>query len=168
MQSLIIPLLCIGIVALLLVINYRAVTRQERRNPLPPAEIDWHAIDDPIVQAEIAKNSKIGAIKRYRELTGLGLKESKDAIDYAILHPDDRGDKKKQAAYDAHDAGIRDLIRDGRLTEAVEIYRKFAGVDPYTARDAVARIERELRQNPPPESHTALLDETPDHKASRN
>jgi hypothetical protein len=109
--------------------------------------IDWEAIEDDIVQAELAKNNKIGAIKRYRELTGLGLKESKDAIDYAVLHPEERGGKKKKATYDAQDAGIRDLIQVGRLDEAVEIYQKFAGVDVYTARDAVNEIAREVKPN---------------------
>lgn len=33
------------------------------------------------VRAHVAANRKIEAIKIYREITGLGLKESKDAID---------------------------------------------------------------------------------------
>jgi hypothetical protein len=136
-------------VVIVLVVNYFLVSRQQRRDPSPPkpVETDWAAIDDEIVQAEIAKNNKIGAIKRYRQLTGFGLKESKDAIDYAMLHPEARGDKKKKAAYDAQDAGIRDLIQAGRLDEAVEIYQKFAGVDVYTARDAVNEIVREVKPN---------------------
>jgi ribosomal protein L7/L12 len=36
---------------------------------------------DPEVLRLIRGGNKIGAIKRYRELTGLGLKESKEAID---------------------------------------------------------------------------------------
>ncbi|MGH2922980.1 MAG: ribosomal protein L7/L12 [Solirubrobacterales bacterium] len=39
--------------------------------------------DDPEIQDLLAKGNKIQAIKRYRELTGAGLKEAKDAIDRA-------------------------------------------------------------------------------------
>ena len=112
-------------------------------------EMDWDAIDDEVVQAAIANGDKIEAIKRYRLLTGQGLSDSKDAIDYAMLNPDERGGKKKKAAYDAQDAGIRDLIQAGRLDEAVEIYQKFAGVDAYTARDAVDEIAPGLASQPP-------------------
>jgi ribosomal protein L7/L12 len=36
---------------------------------------------DPEIQDLVAKGNEVQAIKRYRELTGLGLKEAKDAID---------------------------------------------------------------------------------------
>ena len=39
--------------------------------------------DDPEIQDLLAKGNEIQAIKRYRELTGLGLAEAKDAIDQA-------------------------------------------------------------------------------------
>jgi large subunit ribosomal protein L7/L12 len=39
------------------------------------------ADSDPQVLELIANGRKIQAIKRYRELTGLGLKEAKDAVD---------------------------------------------------------------------------------------
>lgn len=35
----------------------------------------------PVVADELARGNKIGAIKAYREETGAGLKESKDAVD---------------------------------------------------------------------------------------
>ena len=37
--------------------------------------------EDPEIQDLLAKGNEIQAIKRYRELTGLGLKEAKDAIE---------------------------------------------------------------------------------------
>jgi ribosomal protein L7/L12 len=37
--------------------------------------------EDPEIQDLLAKGNEIQAVKRYRELTGLGLKEAKDAID---------------------------------------------------------------------------------------
>jgi ribosomal protein L7/L12 len=39
------------------------------------------AIADPELRALLEQKQLIGAIRRYRELTGTGLKESKDAID---------------------------------------------------------------------------------------
>lgn len=38
---------------------------------------------DPEIQDLLAKGNEIQAVKRYRELTGLGLAEAKDAIDRA-------------------------------------------------------------------------------------
>ena len=148
------PFIIMAIVVFTLIaINYILVTRQEKREGITPrpVAVDWDAITDDIVQTEMAKGNKIGAIKRYRLLTNVGLREAKDAIDYAILHPGETGDKKKKAAYDAQDAGIRDLIQEGRLDEAIDIYQKFAGVDEYTARDAVEAIARELDQSAAPE-----------------
>lgn len=156
------------IVGFLLAANYIAVSRQERANPEPRnVEIDWDAINDEVVQAELVKGNKIGAIKRYRELTNLGLKESKDALDYAMLHPEESGGKKKKAAYDAQDAGIRDLIQAGRLEEAVDIYQKFAGVDAYTARDAVDEIARDLHMSHETASRTTF-EVPPTDKRSQN
>ena len=42
-----------------------------------------NAAEDPEIQDLLAKGNEIQAIKRYRELTGAGLKEAKDAIDAA-------------------------------------------------------------------------------------
>jgi hypothetical protein len=53
-------------------------------------------------------------------------------------------EKKKRPAYDTDNAGVRDLLEEGREEEAVEVYQKFAGVDEYTARDAVARLKDEM------------------------
>lgn len=39
------------------------------------------ALDDPRIGEMVAAGNKIGAIKLYRELTGEGLKEAKDAVD---------------------------------------------------------------------------------------
>jgi len=40
--------------------------------------------------------------------------------------------------------GVRHLLEEGREDEAVDLYRKFAGVDEYTARDAVEQIKKGL------------------------
>ena len=73
----------------------------------------------------------------------------------------------KKAAYDAQDAGIRDLIQAGRLDEAVEIYQKFAGVDAYTARDAVDEIARDIHLSHQTASRTTF-EVPPIDKTSQN
>lgn len=49
--------------------------------------IDWDALMSPEIQENLPDN-KIVAIKLYREITGVGLKEAKDAVEYAIAHPE--------------------------------------------------------------------------------
>lgn len=52
--------------------------------PAPRASLSTSAPEaarDPEVLAALAAGQKILAIKRYRELTGVGLKEAKDAVD---------------------------------------------------------------------------------------
>jgi ribosomal protein L7/L12 len=150
MDSVIFTLACVGIVVALLAVNYVMVTRQEQREgklpPWTPDAIDWDAAGDWRIRADIGRGNKIQAIKLYRELTGVGLKEAKDVIEYVTLHPDAIEDKKKARRIELEDApGIRDLLEEGREDEAVEVYQKFAGVDEYTARDAVAKIKQELK-----------------------
>lgn len=48
--------------------------------PEPPG-IDWEAAHDAEIRRFLETGRKIDAIKRYRELSGVGLKESKDAIE---------------------------------------------------------------------------------------
>jgi ribosomal protein L7/L12 len=104
-------------------------------------DIDWDAIADEELQSYLP-NNKINAIKRYRELTGEGLKEAKDAVEYAIAHPEKKGRGGLNA--NTGGAGVRDLIVEGRVDEAVTVYAAFMGVDEFTAKDAVLELERQL------------------------
>jgi ribosomal protein L7/L12 len=150
MESVVFTLICLGIVAVLLAINYVMVTRQEQREGVTPSwtpeQIDWDAAGDWRIRADIGRGNKIEAIKLYRELTGAGLKESKDVIEYLAKNPDAWETKKKTPRLDLDDApGVRDLLDEGRDDEAIDLYRRFAGVDEYTARDMVERLKRENR-----------------------
>ena len=51
--------------------------------------------------------------------------------------------KSKEAKL--QDAGIRDLVIEGRIGEAVEIYQRFTGIDEIAARKYVTDMEREIR-----------------------
>jgi len=46
-----------------------------------PDAIDGAAFSDERIQAALDSGNKIEAIKLYREMTGLGLKEAKDAVE---------------------------------------------------------------------------------------
>ena len=109
-----------------------------------PAEIDLVAVNDPLVQDALAQGRKIEAIKHYRELSGVGLKEAKEVIEYLVAGGEATKKKRQKPPVDAA-AGIRDLLNEARRDEAVDLYARFAGVDQYTAQDAVAEIEREMR-----------------------
>lgn len=53
--------------------------------------------------------------------------------------------KRRQVSVPDNAAGVRDMVARGKVDEAVRVYRQFTGVDQFTAREAVAVIEREQR-----------------------
>jgi ribosomal protein L7/L12 len=52
--------------------------------------------------------------------------------------------KQKQAELPM-DAGLRDLIQEGHLAEATELYRRFTGIDEIAAQNYVRNMAREIR-----------------------
>lgn len=112
---------------------------------LDDVEIDPLATGDPEFQDYLERNRKIEAIKRYRELTGLGLKEAKDAVEYLMAYPDAPVKKRRAPDTTPEPAGLRDMVAEGKVEEAIDVYVKFAGVDYYTAKDAVEAIQRSLQ-----------------------
>ena len=62
---------------------------------------------------------------------------------YTLGKRSERRKKKKVFRLELYNApGVRDLIEEDSFDEAIAVYQKFAGVDEYTARDAVERIKR--------------------------
>jgi|GEM_PF-4540478 len=56
--------------------------------------------------------------------------------------------KKEKKAKEGNlpsDAGIRDLLVQNRISEAIDLYQRFTGVDEFTARKAIEDMEREVR-----------------------
>ena len=135
----IIALFIVGI--MVFIVNANSATSQQTRKK--PLEIDWEAATDASVQQHLPKG-KIQAIKAYRQLTGLGLKEAKEAVEYVMDNPDalDGARRKKKAP--SRDAGVRELVRQGKIDEAVEIYRDFTGASLADAKDDIAQIKQEL------------------------
>jgi hypothetical protein len=55
------------------------------------------------------------------------------------------------------DAGVRDLIAEGRMQEAVRLYQRFTGTDEFSARDAVEQMRREMRLSHVPDEVRDLM-----------
>jgi len=74
----------------------------------------------------------------------LDLNEAKEAVEYVMDNPDalDGARRKKKAP--SRDAGVRELVRQGKIDEAVEIYRDFTGASLADAKDDIAQIKQEL------------------------
>ncbi len=96
--------------------------------------------------AELLKQGqKIEAIKIYRELTGLGLKESKEDMEeleaaakgnYDIPNSDWKGQ-------------IEELLFQGRKIQAIKLYRKSTGHDLKQSKESVEAMEASLREQQP-------------------
>lgn len=114
-----------------------------------PANIDLEIAYDPDIQNEIAAGRKIQAIKLYHEVTGCGLKEAKDAIEFLIANPDYhlRSKGKNDADGLPLDAGVREMLRAGRREDAVQIYQDFTGADAEDAEAEITRLEWEENHN---------------------
>lgn len=145
-----IVVLMIIITIAVLYLLYNTMMEKTSRAASAPLVINDEALDDDELQSYLP-GQKIAAIKRYRELTGVGLKDAKEAIEAVIADPDAAKNKRKRALHrlsdDAQGAGVRDLIAEGRLDEAAEVYAQFMGVDAYTARAAIADIAEEITAN---------------------
>jgi ribosomal protein L7/L12 len=136
----------IVLIAVVWFLRSRGGTTNATMAPVQLTEDAASAVADSVVQAALDRGNKIEAIKRVRQLTGLGLKEAKDLVEAWQRNPDSFAEKKKRPVNDLSADGVRDLIEEGKLDEAVDLYRRFAGVDQYTAQDAVEKLRQEMGQ----------------------
>lgn len=145
------------IIALVLLLFFVAASNNNPTFPSNVADmIDWSAIADDELQSYLP-HQKINAIKRYRELTGVGLKEAKLAVEYVIANPQLKKIKTGLAA-DTGGAGVRDLVLEGRDDEAVDVYAAFMGVDEFTAREAIADLRRQINAEAKLSDDAELID----------
>jgi ribosomal protein L7/L12 len=100
------------------------------------------------INTELVAKRKINAIKLYREFTGEGLKEAKEAVE-AI----ERGQKPAFSAYHTPSASqpvgdlmaqIEQELRAGRKINAIKLYREAHNVGLKEAKDAIDEMERNL------------------------
>jgi large subunit ribosomal protein L7/L12 len=90
------------------------------------------------LRALLAQNQKIEAIKFYRELTGAGLKEAKDAVE--ALERGESLEPPQEPVVDSWEPEIVALMEQGRKIEAIKLYREKTGVGLKEAKDAVEAI----------------------------
>jgi ribosomal protein L7/L12 len=98
-------------------------------------------LDD--IKAEIAAGNKITAIKLYRDATGAGLAEAKQAVELiAAGKPPPTGAAPTLSADAMQEVSA--LVIAGRKIEAIKAYRKEAGVDLKDAKDAIDALEARI------------------------
>jgi ribosomal protein L7/L12 len=107
------------------------------------------------VRALLAEGRKIGAIKAYREETGAGLKEAKDAVE-AI----ERGQPfpTPAGADPSFERELVSLLGEGKKIEAIKRYRERTGAGLKEARDAVEGLA--VRHGLPVNQGTGCLGRT--------
>ncbi len=91
------------------------------------------------IEALIARGNKIGAIKRARELTGMGLKEAKDFVEgwERAGSPPALAVSAPPAPGGAGMAEVRALAAAGNKIGAIKRYRELSGVGLKEAKDFV-------------------------------
>lgn len=140
--------LAVAVLALLVWLGQRGKSRPA--DNAPPAPVLSSSAPPPPtassgglgpVHAAIAAGRKIEAIKLYRDLTGVGLKEAKEAVDAL-----ERGElvtfTPLQAPTPA--AGgmeeITRLARSGQLIAAIKLHRELTGLGLKESKDAVEKL----------------------------
>lgn len=88
---------------------------------------------------------KIEAIKRYRELTGVGLREAKAAVEALEAGRSVSLPPKSSLLRQVHDSEIEQQIRSGHLLDAIKLYREKTGVGLKEAKDAVEAWRDRIR-----------------------
>ena len=114
------------------------------RTPPPPPSSPGSREPGPELLAEVAEllraGKKINAIKRYREETGLNLKQAKDAVDALEAGGVPASGPSPAPSAGGDDEDIRDFLRAGKKIQAIKVYRERYGVGLKEAKDAVERM----------------------------
>lgn len=136
----------IGVVVLVVGIVVFALTLRQRGGdvvsltPPPPGGPPVDASPEQHLRA----GNKIAAIKRFRELHGVGLKEAKDAVE-AMERGQPWDLPPKTLLREVNDSDIEAQIRRGALIDAIKLYREKTGVGLKEAKDAVEAWRDRLR-----------------------
>lgn len=137
-----------------------AILQRLSINGYEAVEEEEEARLSPTVRHFLSRGSKIHAIKAYREESGCGLKEAKDAVegvereddadadarrwrvldrklDLILRHLGGGGEEEETA--DAEEAlpELQELVRTGRKLEAIKVYREENNCGLKEAKDAV-------------------------------
>jgi len=98
-------------------------------------------LDD--IKAQIAAGNKITAIKLYRDATGAGSAEAKEAVELIAAGKPPPTAAAPTPSADAMQE-VSALVTAGRKIEAIKVYRHAAGVDLKDAKDAVDALEARI------------------------
>lgn len=101
------------------------------------------------IKGLLAKGQKVAAVKLYRELTGVGLKEAKDAVEAVEVGAPIKFPVPAQVGEpDAFlENRIKRLLSERKKIEAVKIYREAYNCGLKEAKDAVDLIQVEMRRD---------------------
>lgn len=112
--------------------------------PVPPAQLSGDVPAE--VQALLVRGQKIEAIKRVREMTGLGLKEAKDYVDsiqqgvspaaLSPVSPPPSGDPGRV------EQEARQILATGTTISAIKRVRELTGLGLKEAKDYVDALQR--------------------------
>jgi ribosomal protein L7/L12 len=141
--------LAVAVLALLVWLGQRGKVRDDRDEQPTRPERDASPAPAPTpppaglerVQAALAAGQKIEAIKHYRELTGVGLKEAKDAVD--ALEQGRLISFTPSASAPPDLAEVTRLARGGQLIQAIKLHRELTGLGLKESKDAVERLRDE-------------------------
>jgi ribosomal protein L7/L12 len=98
------------------------------------------------IRRHLAVGNKIEAIKHYREATGVGLAEAKDAVERIEAGKAPLASPADATLPDAEASRIKAMIARGETMAAIKLYRKAAGVDLKAAKEAVDALAAQLRR----------------------
>lgn len=117
-----------------------------RPAPIPSGVSPYGPVTDPGFAAEVRRLAReenlIRAIQLYRERTGLGLKEAKDAVE-RIAAGETVSATPAEAPGDLQDE-IDAFLRQNQKIRAVKLLRERTGLDLKTAKEQVDRRAEEL------------------------
>jgi ribosomal protein L7/L12 len=101
------------------------------------------------VRQLLIQGKKIDAIKRYRELTGLGLAEAKAAIERLQGGSPGNAPAPRGEVPEEELEAIKQLVFEHRKLDAIKHYRQATGVDLKHAKDVIDGLQERLREESP-------------------
>lgn len=138
-----ISLAIVLIIILILLLSMRKNVQSTRTTDQPGRHTDSQEHEKDI-HYQLAMGNKIKAIKLYREQTGVGLKEAKEAVERMALELRAPGIEHPIAEIHA-DNELRQLILAGYKIQAIKYYRQQTGAGLKEAKEAVERMTPELK-----------------------
>lgn len=171
------PIICLAVIAGVLVAGWILGRRGSSSSDEPFfIEVDRSAALESSVREPLAQGNKIEAIKAYREVTGVGLKEAKDAVEqfererqgiqapFNVVVKEVRHKKSEpDEPYIPLTANVQtaltnpllqELVTNGKKIEAIKKFRQLTGLGLKDSKDAVEQLERDIKAGRAPKTPT--------------